>query len=753
MNNFKVENPRNNLQFEIDFTNAYRDATAKYTNIAQIELACLEAQYPAIMHPIQGEDVLAGRMEMGVVGLGIQGQTGGFGYYINQERVVAALEFQEGNAKYREDLHDILTFWKGKNTYDIVLRNTPKDIKEVLPTEQWKVLPLPASPIIRMAGAFVDFDKLVRIGITGLEEEIKTNITKKLKSGSDVILYESMIGSLKILKNMCILYCSEAKKLAVSAENNERKKQLSDLAVALMNITQKAPTSMLEGLQLIWLYGVMCPLLQFGRLDEQIGDLYVHDIDNKIISEGEALLMVQTYFRLIDSLDSETDGRVIVGGYGRRNPENADRFCLVAIEACRTVKEILPQLTLRFNNETPKLVWENSIRCIEEGRTYPLLYNDEVLVPSVMAAFEVDRKLAEKYMPLGCGEIEFDHFSFGSPNGSMNTLKILELAIRGGYDPMVDSYIAPKTKSLVECKSYEEFLENYKELLTYYAEAEAKFEKYEYEKTGQIHPFMMVSMLYEGCIEKGKGIFSGGCAYLAGTIELYGAVNAADSLATIKKLIFEEKMVTPKQLIEAIDNNFYKNNKLRRMFMDVPKYGNDINYVDTIFVELQNFLCTTIKAQAPKVGLKSYLSVTINNAQNTTLGRWVGATPDGRKSGMPMANANNPAPGNDKNGLTAMFNSILKPSHNNHAGMVQNVRITKETFQDSKEKLLGVIDNYFKRGGAQLMISVVGREDLYNAMKNPSDYKDLIVRVGGFSARFVNLKKDIQKEIYDRVTY
>ena len=753
MNNFKVENPRKNLQFEIDFTNAYRDAIAKYTNTAQIELACLEAQYPAIMHPIQNDDVLAGRMEMGIVGLGIQGQTGGFGYYINQEKVVAALEFQEGNAKYREDLHDILTFWKGKNSYDIVLRNTPKDIKEALPTEQWKVLPLPASPIIRMAGAFVDFDKLVRIGITGLEDEIKRNILKTIETGNDVILYKSMLGSLKVLKSMCLLYYSEAKKLAGLAKTSERKKQLSDLADALVNITQKAPATMLEGLQLIWLYGVMCPLLQFGRLDEQIGDLYVHDIDNKIISEEEALSMIQTYFRLIDSLDSETDGRVIVGGYGRRNPENADRFCLVAIEACRTVKEILPQLTLRFNNKTPKLVWDTSMRCIEEGRTFPLLYNDEVLVPSVMSAFEVDRELAEKYMPLGCGEIEFDHLSFGSPNGSMNTLKILELAIRGGYEPMVDSYIAPKTKPLAECKSYEEFLENYKDLLTYYAEAEAKFEKYEYEKTGEIHPFMMVSMLYDGCIEKGKGIFNGGCKYLAGTLELYGTVNAADSLAAIKKLIFEEKTVSPKQLIEAMDNNFYRNDKLRRMFMDVPKYGNDINYIDTIFVDLQNFLSITIKAQAVKVGLKSYLAVTINNAQNTTLGRWVGATPDGRKSGMPMANANNPAPGNDKNGLTAMFNSILKPSHNNHAGMVQNVRITRETFQNSKEKVLGVIDNYFKRGGAQLMISVVGREDLYNAMQNPADYKDLIVRVGGLSARFVNLKKDIQKEIYDRVTY
>jgi len=753
MNNFKVKNPRNNLQVEIDFTRAYREAIRKYSHPAQIELACLQAQYPAIMHPIQDEDVLAGRMEMGLVGLGIQGQTGGYGYYINQEKVAAALEFQEGNAKYREDLHDLLTFWKGRNTYDLVLRNTPDDIKEALPTEQWKTLPVPASPILRMAGAFIDFDKLVRIGIPGLQAEVRDYLGKAGINGKDAILYECMLGSLEVLKVVCLFYHEEAKKLAQTAVTQKRKKQMTDLAEALINITEKAPASMLEGMQLIWLYGMMAPLIEYGRLDVYIGDLYVHDIDNNIITQEEALTIIKSFFRLIDHLDCETDGRVIVGGYGRRNPENADRLCLVAIEACRTVREILPQFTLRFNKETPKEIWEASIRCIEEGRTFPLLYNDDVLVPDLMNAFNVNRELAETYMPLGCGEFEFDHYSFGSPNGSMNTLKILELAIRGGYEPMVGKYLAPKTKPLMECKSYEEFVENYKKSLDYFISAQAKFEKYEYEMTGKIHPFMLVTMLYDGCLEKGKGIFDGGCAYLAGSLELYGNVNAANSLASIKKVIFEDKSITPKLLLEAMDFNFHGFEKERRILMDVPKYGNDDDYADSIFVDLHNYLCSKVREQAPKVGLESYLAVTINNAQNTTLGRWVGATPDGRKAGMPMANANNPAPGTDKNGLTAMLNSLLKPSHDNHAGMVQNIRFTKETFQSSRQKVSAVIDNYFERGGAQAMISVIGRDDLYNAIKHPENYKDLIVRIGGLSARFVDLKKDVQQEIYDRVSY
>ena len=144
------------------------------------------------------------------------------------------------------------------------------------------------------------------------------------------------------------------------------------------------------------------------------------------------------------------------------------------------------------------------MRCIEEGRTFPLLYNDDVLIPCIMDAFHVDRKRAETYVPLGCGEIEFDHYSFGTPSGSLNTLKILELSIRGGYEPIMDWRIGSQLKPIEDCDSFEEFLENYKENLKYYIQAQAIYEKYEYEITGKMHSFMYVSMLYDGVLDSGK---------------------------------------------------------------------------------------------------------------------------------------------------------------------------------------------------------------------------------------------------------
>jgi pyruvate-formate lyase len=752
MNHWKIQNPRLDLNFEIAFTRAFREARRSYTHPAQIELACLRAQYPAILMPIEDGDVFAGRVQFGLVGYGIQGQTGGTGYYIDEPRVIAALELQAGNAKYREDLHDLLTFWRSRKTYQIVYKNTPREIAEIIPTDLWETQPMAGAPIIRMAGSYIDFDKLVRIGIPGLENEIREELSRTGSTGNDPVLYECMLGALDLLRKCCRFYHAEALEKAAAA-SGPRKKEMTDLANALEGIQMYPPASLLEAIQLCWLYGLMCPLIEFGRMDVYLGDLYVHDIDQRVITEEEALKMVQTHFHLVDSLDCETDGRVIVGGYGRRNPQNADRFCLVACEACRTVKEILPQFTLRFNALTPKNVWDAAIRCIGEGRTYPLLYNDDVLVPAVMQAFDVDRERAETYMPLGCGEIEFDHHSFGSPNGQIGTLKILELAVHGGYDPVSDGYLSFRAPTLADCDSYEIFVGIYKQHLKRFIEAQAKYEKYIYDAVGKIHPFMMVTMLYDGCIARGKGIFSGGCAYLAGTLEVYGNVDAANSLAAIKKLVFDEGKLSARELIAAIDNNFVGYERERKLMMDAPKFGNDIRFVDDILLDLHQFICATVKEQAPKVGLKSYLSVNINNAQNTTLARWVGATPDGRKSGMPMANANNPASGSDKNGLIAMLNSLVKVPHNNLAGMVQNMRFTRETWSHQDGKVLTLVADYFDRGGAQAMITVVGKDDLRNAIERPEEYRDLIVRIGGLSARFVSLQKDVQQEIYDRTSY
>ncbi len=241
-------------------------------------------------------------------------------------------------------------------------------------------------------------------------------------------------------------------------------------------------------------------------------------------------------------------------------------------------------------------------------------------------------------------------------------------------------------------------------------------------------------MLYDDCLARGKGMFAGGVRYLGGSLESFGNVNTADSLTAVKRLVFDEKLLSADRLVAALDHNFVGYEKERRMMLDQPKYGNDDPAADRMMVEVHDFLCNAIRDQRNRTNLDWYLNVIINNSQNTTLGRWIGATPDGRKAGGAMANANTPAGGNDRKGVTALVNSIVKPDPGIHAGSVQNLRFSSDMISHDRKKFEQIMRTYFKKGGSQAMVTVIKRGDLERALAEPEKYKDLVVRVGGFSA-------------------
>jgi pyruvate-formate lyase len=263
----------------------------------------------------------------------------------------------------------------------------------------------------------------------------------------------------------------------------------------------------------------------------------------------------------------------------------------------------------------------------------------------------------------------------------------------------------------------------------------------------------MMSLLYDGCVEKGKSMLSGGIAYLGATLESYGNINTVDSLAAIRETVFEKKSITPDRLLQALKANFEGYELERKLLLKAPKYGNDLNAVDDLARDLHDFEARTIRDQAGRVGLHSFLMVVINNSANTYLGRWTGASADGRRERTFMANANNPVGGMDTNGITAMLNSLSSFPPDNHAGSVQNIKLDRDVFSRAPEKVRALLDSYFENGGTQAMITVVGRKDLEEAMKNPEKYRSLLVRVGGFSARFVELEKDVQQEVLSRTVH
>jgi pyruvate-formate lyase len=287
----------------------------------------------------------------------------------------------------------------------------------------------------------------------------------------------------------------------------------------------------------------------------------------------------------------------------------------------------------------------------------------------------------------------------------------------------------------------------------YSVEALADRHKIEYQVEDEAATFLFASMLYDDCIGRGKPLVGGGVRFRGGIIETYGMVNAADSLTAIKTLVYDRKVMSLDQMVSALDADFNGFEREQKLMRQVPKYGNDDPVADSMLCAVSEQVTTHTHAQAKRIGFDYFLIVNINNHMNVGLGAQTGASAEGRHSMAPLANGNTPTAGNDTQGVTAFLNSIVKPDVSLHAGYTQNIKFSKSTFLDERTKVEALLNTYFANGGAQAMITVVGRGEMEAALREPEKYRDLLVRVGGFSARFVELTPEIQRDLLARTLY
>lgn len=729
------------FEYIVTFTKTYQENAQNPIAIREAECLKVMSEYQFL--PMEEGDLLVGRKRIVEVGFSNEPLLGrSVGYFYDEVRSNEALEREHCTADQVQQVREILQFWKTEETRYQMRQSFPEYMKQALPEDIYWMHSEVAFPLYRIVDAYLDYDKLLALGLDGLKAEIRHHRREAEKSGLDSSLYEGMEIAIETLSGVCELYAEVAK-------NSGR----YDLEKALLNIAHKAPTTFVEAIQLVWLYALTSGVLNYGRMDSYLGEYLEKDIKLGIIDEALALKYLQSLWRLIAARNTVFHSRVIIGGKGRKNEAAADLFALLAIEASRTVIEAEPQLSLRLYEGQNPILLEKAYDCIGEGRTYPMLYSDEVNIPAVMEAFGVSEAEAEDYMMFGCGEYVINKKSIGSPNGIINLLKALEVTLFNGQDMLYDKPLGLRLGSLTDFDTFEELYEAYQRQLTYYIEILAEQEQLEYEFVAKTGPLLYMSILFDDCLSRGRGILDGGARYLGGTLETYGNINTTNSLFAIKDIVYDKKLISRETLLTALKDNFRGYEQERRLLLEAEKYGNDLEGVDSLAVDFHDFLCNKVKEQKNRTNLHSYLVVIINNEANTVLGRFTGASADGRFAREPMANANNPYGGTDQNGITAMLNSLTKLDTKIHAGAVQNITLSRELFTKQRDIVNSLLMTYFKKGGQQAMITVLNRNDLENAMKEPEKYGHIMVRVGGFSARFVTLAPDVQKEIASRTLY
>lgn len=740
--------PERPFELELRFTETYR--RHRDAHPALREAACLRVQIPATLQPIEAGDLLAGRVRPGLVGFSPdEWGTAAFGYYHLPQAISEAMDAHDLDAGTRARVEAMVAFWDEESTAAKVRAAYPEAMARALPSDDWMNTYGVAFPLYRLTGANVDYGKLVRLGIPGLTAEVRDRRARAEDTG----LFDGMLGALDVLADAARHYEAQARARAARADNAGRRSELEAMADALGALRVGPPQTFREAAQLVWLYALTGDVRNHGRLDVTLGPLLARDLDGGVLTEAEALRLLQSLWQLMADRETRVHNRVIVGGLGRPNEPDADRFALLAMEASRTVLEPEPQLSLRFYDGQHPALMDRALDVIAEGRTFPILYNDDVNVPAVMAAFGFSREEAEQYVPYGCGEYVLEHRSVGTPSGVINLLKALEVTLHDGTDPLTGEPMGLALGRFEDLRTFEDLWTAYQQQVEHFVGIMAEQEALEYRVAAREAPFLLLSLLYDDCLERGRPIFDGGVRYLGGTLETYGNANAADSLTAIKDLVYDRKLITPAGLLDALAADFEGFDYERRLLLDAPKYGNDDDRADAMLCRVHEHVCTVTRAQAARVGLHSYLVVVINNAANTLLGAWTAASADGRRARTPMNNGNAPSSGSDRKGMTALLNSMVKPSTAIHAGAVQNMKFSPELFRTRRPELEALLGTYFENGGAQAMITVVRRGDLEAAMERPEEYGHLFVRVGGFSARFVDLGRDVQTEILQRTLY
>lgn len=733
------KSPQEQLAIMEAYTHAHK--ASEDQDKARRELNCLKTIFPALFRSIEDSDLLAGRLDFLPIGFGSVTSIGGVGHYcvFHKLRAFKELLSTEEEKNRVDALYD---YWQNHDTKAIYCQDVLTDDT----IGRFIDCSYPLMATARLSGIMLNYKKLMKYGLEGLKEQILS----KEQSEFITCCCES-IGLLQEVIDHQILLIQNTKKDA----GKQRLKDLDMMETDLEYIKYNTPSTFHQALQLFWIYALCAGVINYGRMDDVLGPYLQHDLDTGLIDEDEAYRYLKSLWRMIENRRTTVNGRIIVGGVGREHPKEADTFARICLRVCKDSRYVEPQFTLRFSKDTPQDIMDMAYECIGSGATYPTLYNDEVNVSAVMYGMRVTREIAEQYVPFGCGEFVIQGKSVGTPNTLLNLLKILNITLNSGIDPM-DGKAKSGPVKIPDCSeflTFEQLYDKYKELLDYYFDLSIQTQYHSYEVMNAKVSFLFTSILMDDCIGRGKALLDDGVEILGGTNETYGNINSSDALWAIKKLVYMDKKYTLEALHEAQMVNFEGYDRIRKDLLDQDKYGNDKPKCDELANDFYEFVAKGIRQRGINYDMGYYLIVISNNQTNTDWGLQTSASLDGRKTGVYMNPANNPQGGAAKSGPTACLNSLCRFQAKYHGGSVQNIKFTPNMFNSDRKKIRMMFDTYFKKGGCQLMITVVDNGVLEDAQKNPQNYPDLIVRVAGYSAIFVNLTKEIQDELLSRTLY
>lgn len=677
----------------------------------------------------------------------------------------------------KELLEEVIPYWKGKTIQEIALKAMPERTRKLVTLENQIF-----SVGIHLAGSIghiiADYEKVLNKGFKGLKQEVieklETLDITEPDYGEKYDFYQSELILCDAMVDWAHRYAEEARKLAKNETDENWKKELENIADICSRVPENPPTNFREAVQSFWLTHLVLYIEQnglavsVGRFDQYMYPFYKSSIEKGEITKHEAQELIEClwikFTEVMRAYDYEgakyyagfsISENMVIGGVDSHGNDVTNELSYMCLKAEADTKLSQPNLSVRIHENTPEEFFMAAVRVSSTGRSKPQFFNDRIAVP-MLVSLGVPLEEARDYSISGCVEAVPPHCN-GMTNAAMsNIAKALELALNDGVCRLSGKQIGPKTGDPRKFNSIEDVFKAFREQVSAYVNEMVSALNIIEKTHAKYHPLPYFSLLMDDCVEKALDITAGGARYNYTGPQGVGLGNVANSMAAIKKLVFEDKKISMKELIDALDKNFEGQEYLRQMLINkAPKWGNDEDYVDNLGKEVANIYCEEVsKHKNTRGGV--YRPGIYSVSANVPLGLHVGALPDGRLGKETLSDGIAPQHGTDLKGPTAVTKSASKLDHLKvYNGTILNQKFTPKLLEteSGKAALKSLIKSYFDIGGWHIQFNVVDAATLKKAQGDPEKYKGIIVRVAGYSAFFVELDKAVQDDIIDRAEY
>ena len=620
-------------------------------------------------------------------------------------------------------------------------------------TKEWNEVYLPYAESVTSAFRFgqdshmaIDYDLVLECGLSGIIDKIDGYLSNCEESKKP--FYNCCRSVLLAVIAHSESYARAAEELARSCED-ERKSELLEISRICGKVPKYPAETFHEAVQAVHFIThalshdpyryFSSPQYQLGRPDRYLYPFYKKDIEEGRITRERAqllidLLAIQINMRVKPGLSSG----YMVGGRDENGGIVANELTEMCMQSIDDVRLVYPSVGLCVCEGYPEEFLKKACEILSHGRSHPAIFNDDVIARGLML-YGVPEKEARNYIHSTCVEI--------TPIGSSNVW------VASPYTNMPQKLLEVMDR---EYESFDELISAYFSHLSNHIKNNFEVQNGYRTKRGELSANPLLSCLVNDCLEKGLDIERGGGRYNWIMPSFVGVPNIVDSLYAIKKLVFDDKEMTLTQYKSILDKNFEGNEELRlRVLNRFSKYGNDNDETDGYFELIKNFIVSECRKYTPIFSGGRLIPSVFCWVMHERFGRETGATPDGRCAGFPLADGSGPCQGREKCGPTASILSSTKWSHAEMIGGVAvNLKLSKSSFTSSSfTNLLALINTFIARGGFEIQINVTDRETLEKARKNPEQYSDLVVRIGGYSDYFTRISPEMQAEVILRTEH